>query len=51
MTYYIHGFHVLKIALQNVPKQIKKVYLLEGRCDRRIEDITYLSTKHSGVYT
>jgi 23S rRNA (guanosine2251-2'-O)-methyltransferase len=46
MAYYIHGFHVLKIALNNIPKQIKKLYLLEKRNDRRTEEIIQLAKKH-----
>ena len=47
MTYYIHGYHVLKVALGSVPKQIKKLYLLEKRRDRRAEKIVALAEQHN----
>jgi len=47
MTYYIHGFHVLKVALENVPQQIKKLYLLEKRCDKRAEEMIELAERHN----
>jgi 23S rRNA (guanosine2251-2'-O)-methyltransferase len=46
MAYYIHGFHVLKVALSNVPKQIIKLYLLESRSDARAEEIIELAKRH-----
>jgi len=46
MSYYIHGFHVLKVALENAPKQIKKLYLLEKRRDKRAEKIIELAQAH-----
>lgn len=46
MTYYIHGFHVLKAALNTVPHQIKMLYLLEKRQDKRTEELVQLAKEH-----
>ena len=47
MTDYIYGYHVLKVALENVPKHIKKLYLLEKRHDKRVEEIIGLAKQRT----
>jgi 23S rRNA (guanosine2251-2'-O)-methyltransferase len=46
MAYYVYGFHVVKVALSYASKQVKKLYLLENRQDKRAEDIMRLAKEY-----
>jgi len=43
MSHQIYGYHPVKTALDLAPYQIKKLYLLESRQDKRIQEILTLA--------